>query len=109
MAAAGCDDDKTISVFDWEARRLVATIGGLNKVDVTHLAWSSKADTPNEFCACGPKTVAFYYLGAGGAGLTLKQGKFGAAERVNFLSVAYSEKGTACVASETGDLYWCAE
>lgn len=103
LASAGYDDAYTITVWDWERKVVVGSIGALNKVEVTSMAWSHK--NVAELCAVGPKSVGFYYLGPGGVGLTAKQGKFGDAARTGFLAVAYSEKGTACVASEPGDIY----
>ena len=76
LASAGFDNDFTITVWDWESKSVVASCTGLNKVECTYLAWSPRAA---EFCAVGPKSVAFYSLS--GASLTVKSGKFGSYER----------------------------
>ena len=65
LASAGFDDSFTITVWDWESKSVVGTIGSIAKAEIASLAWSPK--TPGELCAVGPKSVGFYYLGAGGS------------------------------------------
>lgn len=101
LASAGTDNDFTIIVWDWQAGTAVARIGGLNKVEVLHLCWSSKQ--ANEFCAVGHNTVGFYTLD--GNTLVAKQGQLGKYARQPFMSVAYSEKGTCCVGAKDGSIY----
>ena len=104
LATAGCDNDFTITVWDWENKSIVATAKSANKVEITHLAFQGGHDArpgTYEICAVGPKAVTFYYLGAGGrAPLTVKQGKLGAADRPNFLCACYTADDTCVVGAE---------
>jgi hypothetical protein len=77
LATAGCDNDFTITVWDWENKAIVATCKSASRAEITHLAFQGGHEArpaTYEICAVGPKAVTFYYLGAGGrAPLTAKQ------------------------------------
>jgi WD40 repeat protein len=113
---AGYDDDFTIMVWDWETKTALGNIKAQNRIEVinscinpsvvcagslicatlesncfqiNHLSWNPTAN--NEFCAVGPKSVGFYSFD--GHSISGRSGKFNGTERVNYLCVAYSDRG----------------
>ena len=57
LASVGQDDDNSIAIHDWQAKRMIVT-SNVDKAKVNGISWNSNA----EFATCGNKHIKFWKL-----------------------------------------------
>ena len=110
LACVCSDDSNTVKVFDWAAKTMLATAPG-DKNPIYQIKWNHK--DPQEFITVGQRHIVNWRFDA--KKLISKRmspvmdgGKPGASvdvARQSFYTVAFSEKGYACVGGADGSVY----
>jgi len=103
LATVGSDDNQMVTVWDWEKKvALASEKGGTDKI--FQAKWNHVAGKQSEFCTVGVKHVFTWTFD--GAKLKGKRSSLGGKYALQtFYSIAYSEKGAACVGARDGSIY----
>lgn len=103
LATVGQDDNQMVTVWDWEKKVPIASDkGGTDKI--FQVKWNHVAGKQSEFCTVGVKHVFLWAFD--GAKVTKKRASLGGKYALQtFYSVAFSQKGAACVGARDGSIY----
>jgi microtubule-associated protein-like 1/2 len=100
LASISNDASSTIKLWDWETRTLLGSSRG-DSYALFALKWNHK--DPTEFVTVGKSHAVFWRFD--GVKLTARKAILPGGKNMTFYSIAFSEKGYACLGGEDGSLY----
>ena len=96
------DDNHTLKVWDWETQKMLTSAKG-DASPIFMVRGNHKDKT--EFVTVGKRHAMFWTWDAEGKKLVGKRSSMGGGQPLTFYSVAFSEKGYACLGCEDGGVY----